>query len=141
MQRLRIKLIPLGSPSFFYYAPLPYYFTSLLYPVFAQDPLGWRQLGISVSVALIASGLFTYLWLRMITSGRSALVASLIYMLMPYHLAVDLYTRGAFAEFWAFVWMPLTMFFTIRTVGGGQFTMVGLAVSYASLIMTHLPTT
>ena len=52
----------LGSPTFFFYTPIPYYFTSLLHPLFASDPQGWHQLGLSASFALIASGITAYIW-------------------------------------------------------------------------------
>jgi len=102
----------LGAPTFFYYAPVPYYLTSLLKPFFAQDTQGWHQLGISASIALTASGVCAYLWLIKIASQKAAFVAALIYMVMPYHLATNVYDRGAFAEIWTFVWMPLILLFT-----------------------------
>ena len=131
----------LGSPLFFYYPPLPYFLTSLLKPFFPGDPHGWHQLGLSASLALTASGLFSYLWLKDMTDRKSALVASVLYMATPYHLASDLYIRGAFAEYWAFVWMPLVLYFSHRIVNRHRMAVVGLAVSYALLAMTHLPTT
>src|SRR2546421_10650946 len=48
----------LGSPVFFYYPPVPYFLTSFLKPLFAADPEGVHQLGISASIAVIASGIF-----------------------------------------------------------------------------------
>src|SRR5205823_9131898 len=41
----------------------------------------------------------------------------------------------------AFVWMPLILFFTHKIVNGNKLAVAGLAVSYALLVMTHLPTT
>lgn len=132
----------LGSPVFFYYPPVPYFLTSLLKPLFANDAQGWQQLGVSASLALIASGLCAYLWLKEMTERTAALIAAILYMTMPYHLAADLYVRGVVGEFWTFVWMPLILYFTHRIARGGQrFAPVGLATSYALLIMTHLPTT
>ena len=102
----------LGAPTFFYYAPVPYYLTALLKPFFAQDTQGWHQLGISATIALAASGVCAYLWLTKIASQKAAFVAALFYMAMPYHLATNVYDRGAFAEIWTFVWMPLILLFT-----------------------------
>jgi hypothetical protein len=63
-------------------------------------------------------------------------------MAVPYHLHTDLYTRTALAEFWAFAWMPLVLYFTKRLVHQRTTASVGgLAVSYALLIGTHLFTT
>jgi hypothetical protein len=131
----------LGSPTFFYYPPLAYFLTALLQPLLPDDPHAWRQLGVSVSLALILSGLCAYLWLRSLAHQNVALAAALLYMMMPYHLAVDLYTRGAFAEFWAFVWMPLILYFVIGVVKERRGALIGLAISYALLCLTHLPVT
>src|SRR3989442_1012802 len=54
----------LGSPVFYYYPPVPFFLTSLLKPFFPDDLHGWHQLGLSVSLALIASGLCAYLGLK-----------------------------------------------------------------------------
>jgi hypothetical protein len=131
----------LGSPVFYYYPPVPFFLTSLLKPFFPGDSHGWHQLGLSASLALIASGLCAYRWLKDLTDRKSALFAAVLYMATPYHLAADLYIRGSFAEYWAFVWMPLVLFFTHRIVNGNKLAVAGLAVSYALLLMTHLPTT
>jgi len=131
----------LGSPVFYYYPPVPFFLTSLLKPLFPGDLHGWHQLGLSASVALIASGSCGYLWLKDLTDRNSALLAAILYMATPYHLAADLYIRGSFAEYWAFVWMPLILFFTHKVAKGNKLAVAGLAVSYALLLMTHLPTT
>ncbi len=130
----------LGSPALFFYQPAPYYSASLFKPFFLDDAHGLRQLGASVSLAFIASGSFAYLWLRRLVPRRPALIASIIYLVMPYHLAIDLYLRGAFAEVWAFVWLPLILYFAHRLRSGERFSVAGLAVSYALLIISHLPT-
>jgi hypothetical protein len=131
----------LGSPVFYYYPPVPFFLTSLLKPFFPADLHGWHQLGLSASLALVASGFFLYLWLKDLTDRHSALVAAVLYMATPYHLAADLYIRGSFAEYWAFVWMPLILFFTHKIINANKLAVAGLAVSYALLLMTHLPTT
>ncbi|WP_240036357.1 hypothetical protein [Aeromonas hydrophila] len=98
-----------GSPTFFFYPPLPYYVSALFagpHPLAHQAiyTLLW-----SASLALLLSGLFTYLWLRRFSTSGRALATSLIYLALPYHLALDLYARFALAEFWAFVWVPLIL--------------------------------
>jgi 6-pyruvoyl-tetrahydropterin synthase related domain len=129
-----------GSPVFFYYGPVPYYFTSLFQPWLWNDPLGWLRLGISLSLALGLSGITAFLWLEKVSAWKSAFVASIFYMLLPYHLVADLYLRFAFAEFWSFVWMPLTLYFTWKVVFRKRAAILSLALVYALLIMTHLPT-
>jgi hypothetical protein len=131
----------LGSPVFFFYPPAPYFFTSMLRPFFPNDPAGLHQLGVAASVALITSGLTAYLWLKNLADLNAALMAAILYMAMPYHLAADLYVRASFAEYWTFVWMPLVLYFIHRLASGYKLAVVGVTVSYALLIMTHLPTT
>ena len=130
----------LGGPTFFFYAPVPYYVTSLLHPLFSNEAQGWHQLSLAASIALVASGLTAYIWLKSITNRNVAFISSIVYMAFPYHLAVDLYWRFAFAEYWTFVWIPLILYFSKKITGGHRLSVVGLAVSFALLIMTHLPT-
>ncbi|BAU14176.1 hypothetical protein LEP3755_47210 [Leptolyngbya sp. NIES-3755] len=130
----------MGSPTFFFYSPMPYYFTSLMRPlVWIPDPYGWHQLSFGAALALIASGITAYVWLRSIVSPTAALFASLFYLIAPYHLAIDLYARFAYAEFWSFVWFPLILYFTQRLIEGRKKAVVGIAIAQTFLIMTHLP--
>jgi len=132
----------LGSPAFFYYPPVPYFLTSLLKPLFAGiDPNGIHQLGISAAVSVILSGLFAWLWCREFVDDIAALIGGIAFMVTPYHLAIDLYTRSAFAELWSFAWIPLILLFVHRIARGSRMAVVGLAISYALLVGTHLPTT
>ena len=131
----------LGSPVFFYYPPVPYFLTSLLKPFFPHDNYGIHQLGVSASLALILSGLSANLWLKQIADKRSALIGAILFMASPYHLIADIYIRCSFAELWTFAWLPLILYFTHKILDGNRLASVGLAVSYALLIMTHLPTT
>ena len=127
----------LGSPIFFFYPPIPYYFTSLFKPLFTNDIQGWYPLALSTLAALVTSGWTAYLWLRTISDRKSALIASILYMVLPYHLGVDLYNRFDFTEYWAFVWMPLILYFSNKIIDGHKSNIIGLAVSYALLAMTH----
>ena len=129
----------LGGPSFFFYAPIPYYFTGLFKPLFPHDTSGWYQLLSSSLLALIASGVTAYVWLKSLTNQNSAFTASILYMALPYHLTVDFYWRFAFAEYWTFVWLPLIFYFSKKLINN-VYSIIGFALSYALLIMTHLPT-
>ena len=130
----------LGSPVFFYYGPIPYYLTGILRPLFPVDPHGWHQLGVAASLALTASGLCAFLWLKDITDRPSATVAAILYMALPYHLAFDLYSRGGFAQNFGFIWMPVMLHFTNGISRGRVAAAIGVAVSFALLVMTHPPT-
>ncbi|HEY9668503.1 MAG TPA: 6-pyruvoyl-tetrahydropterin synthase-related protein [Coleofasciculaceae cyanobacterium] len=131
----------LGSPSFFFYPPIPYYFTSLFYPLQLGNSPTWLHLVLSASLALIASGVAAYIWLKDFTNVKSAFIGSILYMSLPYHLAIDLYWRFAFSEYWSFVWIPLVLYFSRKLIQGTRYAIAGFAISYALLCMTHLPTT
>ena len=68
-----------------------------------------------------------------------ALLSALSYMALPYHL-IDIYQRSALAESWAFTFIPLICFFTVKIRRKALPHLVGLSLSYAGLILTHLPT-
>lgn len=126
-----------GGPIFFYYPPMAYYLTSIFHPLQLSI---LHQLGLGAALGLVLSGLTLYLWLKEITSAGSALLSAIIYLLLPYSV-YDIYGRGALAESFTFVWMPLILYFVVRVSRGSRLAIVGLAVSYALLCTTHLLTT
>ena len=131
----------LGSPVFFYYAPIPSYASSAFRLLFgARDPDGWLEAGYGCFLAVLLSVIAAYFWLRSHASGQAAVFGAAIYVLAPYHLAVDLYMRGATAELWTFAWMPLILLSVEALARRSKWAFPALAVSYALLVMTHLPT-
>ncbi|MEA5471781.1 YfhO family protein [Spirulina sp. 06S082] len=130
----------LGSPSFFFYPPFPYYISSLFHPVFFSDSSGWMALAASCCLALILSGTTAYFWLREIAKEYAALMGAIAYMILPYHLTINLYLRFAYAEYWAFVWLPAILYFTVRFIKGSKLSLIGIILSYFLLSITHLLT-
>lgn len=132
----------LGSPTFFFYAPVPFHIASLLKPLLPADAYGLRNLGAECWLAIVASGLAAYVWLKKVCDSRAAAaIGASLYVLAPYHLVIDLYNREAYTELWAFVWMPLVLR-GIKTIGDERrATFAALAVAYALLAATHLPAT
>jgi len=131
----------LGSPIFFVYGPVPYWVGSLFRPLTNWLAVAEREvleLTLSAFIALLASGLAAYLWLRDLHDEVVAACGAVIYMVIPYHLVADLYIRSALPEYWSFVWMPLALYFIRRVVEGSRSALAGLAAAYAMLIMTHL---
>jgi hypothetical protein len=55
-------------------------------------------------------------------------------------VAIDLYTRGALAEVFAFVWLPLVLRFARGVRNGRESALPLLAATYGALALTHLPT-
>lgn len=126
----------LGSPSLFVYPPFPGYVFTLLEPpgrVLHFDPFKMGEF-----LALLGSGICAFLWLTTMAGESVAVVGASLYMLVPYHLAVDFYRRTALSECWALVWMPLVLYFSAKPVRQGRIYLVGFAVAYAALILSHL---
>ncbi|HEX7760449.1 MAG TPA: hypothetical protein VF459_13160 [Caulobacteraceae bacterium] len=122
----------LGAPVFYFYPPLAFFLSGVL--KFAGLSAEQAVNGAAL-VILVASGSAMYAWLR--HRGTRPLLGALIYMVAPYHL-VDFYARGDLAEFGGFVWLPLIALGLdgLRKPWGAPL----LAVAWAALILTHLPT-
>src|SRR5450432_351147 len=89
-------------------------------------------------LALFASGVCAFLWIRTRASRTVALASGFLYMLMLYHLAADFYRRTALSECWALAWMPLLLYFTTLAVVRKRTALLGVAFAYAFLILSHL---
>ncbi len=126
----------LGSPTYFVFPPLPAYVCVLLQPL--ARVFHFNAFTLAAFLPLLGSGICAFLWLRTMASGRVAAVAATLYMMMPYHLAIDLYHRCAIPECWGFVWMPLILYFAQGGVAGGRRAAAGLAIMSALMIFSHL---
>jgi 6-pyruvoyl-tetrahydropterin synthase-like protein len=130
----------LGSPSFFFYPSIPSYAASLFRPLLAaRDRDGWLQAGYGCVLAILLSAAATYFWLRSLTHPTAALCGACVYILAPYHLAIDTYVRGAAAELWGFVWLPILLLCVEGIRVYARWAPLTLAVTFALLAMTHLP--
>lgn len=125
----------LGSASFFIYPPFPSLVYAFLLP--AERILHVNAFTLGEYLCLLMSGLCAFLWMTTIAGKRVSLIVAVMYMLLPYHLAVDFYRRDALSECWGLAWMPLVLFFTTQAVRKKPFAVVGLALSYALLILSH----
>jgi hypothetical protein len=126
----------LGSPTFFIYPPFPSFIYALLLPMGRAIPMDTFSLG--ECLCLLTSGMCAFLWMRTIVGRWASMFASLIYLLLPYHLAIDFYRRGALSECWALAWMPLVLYFVTQVVRKKRYGTIGLALSFALLILCHL---
>jgi hypothetical protein len=122
----------LGGPAFYFYPPLPFWLDALLSVVTANVLSVPYRLSITWALLLWASGLAMHAWVKNQTHDpRIALWGALAYMAAPYHL-FDHYTRGALAEFSAYAFLPLVLLWIRQPVL--------LAMAYAGLLLSHLPT-
>ena len=126
----------LGSPNFFVYPPLPSYVYTVLEPI--GKVLHFDAFNVAVFLCLLLSGIFAFLWISTMASRQVSLVVACLYMLLPYHVSIDFYRRMALSECWGLTWMPLVLYFTAQVVNRKRGAILGLAVAYALLILSHL---
>ena len=123
-----------GSPVFYFYGPLPFYLTAPFYLFVGKSfavMLGmWLMLGLS--------GLAFHSLAATFVRPRTALIASLAYIAMPYHFLVDVWLRSDFGELGAYIFMPLCLLSAFRLPSGQIWTLL-LAVSFAGMLLSHLP--
>lgn len=125
-----------GSPNFIFYAPLGYYIVGLIH--LAVPSISFSMI-LAIWCSFFLSGMSMFAAVKRITGENGALLAALFYQLLPFHL-LDLYYRGTFSELLAFAWFPLILMFLHESSlsSGSPGMSVGLAVSYAGLVLTHL---
>lgn len=135
------QLHGLGSPALLIYPPLTSAFFALIDVLTLHALVPERLLGLGALLLSLASAATFYVWARAFASARLALIAALFYATGPYHLNLDLYARGAMAEYTAFVWLPL-IFSGIRgtLLAGTAGRAALLACSIGALFLTHLLT-
>jgi len=124
-----------GAPTFLYYSPAAYYAVGAV-NLLTPDLL--TALRATTVLLGLLSGATFLLAARRWASNRAASIAAALYVALPYHV-LDVYERFAFAEFAAFVWYPLVFACADRLLDGpSRAAWVGLAASYAALVLTHL---
>jgi len=124
-----------GYPLFNIYGPLAFYvgevihligldFVTTVKIVFA---LGW-----------VLSGLAMYGFVkRIFENRRAAFLAGLLFVFMPYHL-IDIYVRAAFAESFALMFLPLTLWAFYNAVHDRNVrSVLFVAFAYAGMVFAH----
>lgn len=87
------------------------------------------------------SGIGVYFWAREWFGENASLVAAIVYIFAPYHVN-QIYNAFTYAEFAASAILPFCFLFVTRICRTGKFIdIIGLAVFYALLVLTHLPQT
>ncbi|HQW19105.1 MAG TPA: hypothetical protein PLI90_00385 [Rhodocyclaceae bacterium] len=127
-----------GSPTFYYYAPLAYYTAAIPGLLLPWIELA-TQHAIGETLIIALSGLTFYHYAHRRFAAIPALFAALVYMLLPYHYEIDLWTRQDLSELANYIWLPLVLDYTERLFDGEK-AMIGLAISYGGMMLTHLPT-
>ncbi len=125
-----------GSPIITYFPMLHYYTGIIFYPLNRLDavlslPEGYLALYSNATLAIALSGIFMFRYLLQLADEKTAFLCAVLYMLMPYHLGVDLYYRFALAELWLLALAPLFLYYNDRS------STYGTALTAAALVFAH----
>lgn len=101
-----------GYPFYNFYPPLVYYFGEIFHLLGFSLIVSTK---IVMGLGFLLSGIFIYFLAREFFDKAGSLIAAIFYIYAPYH-ALDLYVRGAFAEFYSFVFLPAVFWSTLKLV-------------------------
>lgn len=132
-----------GYPSLNYYPPLFTYITTSLATVLHNLIWGFN---LGLLLVLFASGCAMFLYAREFWGKEGAFLSAVAYLFAPYHI-VDLYVRGACAEFTSFIFVPLVLYAFHRLTNAPKtshflfaaFSLTGLALSHNIMAMFCFP--
>lgn len=123
-----------GYPLFIFYPPLVYYIGEMFYL------LGFSLINstkIVIGLGFVLSFSFMYVWIRDRFGKRAGLFAATLYTYAPYH-ALDIYVRGALAEFFSFVFMPLVFWASDKlSEKKTVFLAILVGIFLSLLVLTH----
>jgi hypothetical protein len=123
-----------GYPTFVFYPPLAYYAAEGFHLLGAAKVVAIKW---TWALATVGAGLAMYAYARHVMGRQRGLLAAIVYVYVPYHLA-DIYVRAALAEYASFVWMPLALLAFHRLVEKVTLPRVGFAaLAYGALLLTH----
>lgn len=127
-----------GDAGVRFYPPLAYYVVALFRIIVPS----WNAaLGCAICYWFLVGGTGVYQLAREWTSEKASLIAALLFMLMPYHVN-QVYNAGLFGEFAGLAILPFCFLYVKRTISNGNIgSIAGLAISYALLVLAHLPLT
>jgi hypothetical protein len=117
-----------------YYGPLTYFVAQFFHMLGAGYILSIK---LTFATGLLLGAVFMYLYATKVLGRFPGLLAAVVYTYFPYHLA-DTHLRGALAEAFAFVFLPLCLWAMHRVMtrrGAGDVFL--LSLSFAGLIVTH----
>ncbi|MGQ9500482.1 MAG: 6-pyruvoyl-tetrahydropterin synthase-related protein [Anaerolineae bacterium] len=122
-----------GYPFWNIYAPLAYYVGELLV-LLGFDHTTAVKLVFALSI--LGSAASMYLFARRLLGRTGGVIASVVYVYVPYHL-FDLYVRAALAESFAFVFIPLVFWGFFELVEQPRIrAIVGAACAYTGLVLS-----
>jgi hypothetical protein len=124
-----------GIPFLNYYSPA-FYLVSGALTVAGVPPL--LAMKLVIGLAFLGGALGTWLWVRRHLGPWGGVLAAVLYLYAPYHF-VDLYVRGAMAEFAALALLPWVLLGVDRVVERpfSPGPLAALAAAAAGVVLTH----
>ena len=126
-----------GYPLFNIYSTLAFYVAEVFHLLGAGLTAAVKLTHI---LAFILSGLTMYAFAKRVLGAQAGVLAGIVYIYVPYHL-LDVYVRSAFAESFAFIFLPLILLLFHELIDkrrARDLVLAGLA--YAGLFLTHAAT-
>jgi hypothetical protein len=112
---------------------LPYLFA---WPFLQITGSGLAAIKWGYALAVVLAALGVYTWTRPWLGVRGAVLASVVYTYLPWHLSA-VYVRGAYAEAWLWAFWPFLLWAIDRLgPGGPRNTLVGIAAGLPLLAAT-----
>ncbi len=127
-----------GAPVFFYYPPLPYYFSSIFLSIGIGDSN--QALSVSFMAASIFGAYGIYFYVKSIFNKNSALLASLLFFISPYNYIINAHFRAAYAEFIAIALIAWILFSIEHYRVGHKKSYLSIIFFTTLLLFTHPPT-
>lgn len=123
-----------GYPLFVFYPPFVY----MLGEVFHLVGFGFiDSIKLVFFFSIFGSGLAMYILGRKLWGRLAGLTSALFYLILPYR-ALDLYVRGALAEAFSFVWLPLILWSFHKLFEAQKLIYIYLSATFLALLMiTH----
>ncbi len=123
-----------GYPLFVFYPPLVY----AVGEAFHLIGFGYiNSVKLVFFTGILFSGIAMYLLVKDLWGKYAGIISALFYIMVPYR-ALDVYVRGAMAESYAFVWLPLILWSLYKlsktkNINYAYFS----AIFFALLMVTH----
>ena len=123
-----------GYPLFVFYPPIVY----IVAEIFHLVGFGFiSSVKLTFFFSIFLSGIAMYVLTKEFFGRFAALISALFYMYVPYR-ALDIYVRGAIAESFSFVWLPLILwsFFKLFETNDRKYALFS-GIFLALLMITH----
>lgn len=123
-----------GVPLFTFVYPLPNYIATFFH-AFGISFIDSFKL--EMFVAILAGGMFFYLWAKEFWGRLGGIVSSVFYTFSPYHF-VDVYVRGSVGEVWALAFFPAFLWaYTLFVRSKHKIYLVFSSLFLALIIFSH----